>query len=416
MGGRWIRRWGTLGLGCLLAGLWAGPLRGDDWPAFRGPGMQGQVEERGLPTRWDAKTGENIIWAVKLPKSDQPYSSPILSNGRLFVTYSLNATREHHVLCLDPAAGKTLWDTKIEPGPWKLTDFRGGYTAPTPAADGEHVFVVFGSAVVACLDFSGKTVWRKELEDHSFDVALGTSPVLYKDTVLLLCDLTDKKSRLLAFRKATGEIAYQAPRPEVNFSHGTPLLVEIGGTPQLLVSASNRLQGIDPATGKVTWFCQGKGDASAPAYGGGLVYTDDGRGAPGFAVDPTGKGDVTATHLKWKFSGSLAEGISSPIIVGDYIYRVHRPANLHCIALKTGRSVYEERIDGLSTWSSPIATPEGNLYFCSGGKSFVVKAGPKFELVATNDLGDPNVAPSPAVAGGRIYIRGGTQLFCIGQK
>jgi len=415
VGGWWRRSAAALGLGCLLMSGGAA-LRGADWPAFRGGAMQGLVTERGLPTKWDAKTGANVIWTAKLPKSDQPFSSPIVSNGKLFLTYTLAASREHHVLCLDPADGKTLWDTKIEPGPWKLTDLRGGYNAPTPAADGAHVFAVFGSAVVASLDFTGKVVWRKELDDHAFDVALGTSPVLYKDTVLLQCDLTDKKSSLLALRKDTGEIAYREPRPEVNFSHGTPALVEIGGANQLLVSASNRLQGVDPATGKVIWFCASKGDAVGPVYGGGLVYVDDGRGAPGMAVDPTGKGDVTATHIKWKYKESLPEGISTPLIVGDYIYRVTKPATVHCIELKTGKSMYEERIDGLSTWSSPVATPEGNVYFCNGGKSFVVKAGPTYELVATNDLGDANVGPSPAVAGGRIFIRGMMQLFCIGAK
>jgi outer membrane protein assembly factor BamB len=148
--------------------------------------------------------------------------------------------------------------------------------------------------------------------------------------------------------------------------------------------------------------------------GNGLVFCDSGRGGPGVAVDPTGTGDVTKTHLKWKLS-QIPEGFSSPIIVGEYLYRLHNPGILKCWNMTKGELVYAERLEGVSTSSSPIATPDGRIYCASAGKSFVVRAGPKYELLAQSDLGDPSQA-SPAIADGKIYLKGRTYLFCVGAK
>src|SRR5207253_4194363 len=133
------------------------------------------------------------------------------------------------------------------------------------------------------------------------------------------------------------------------------------GKPQLLVAASNALQGADPANGKVLWWCEAKGDTVSPVMGGGLVYCDSGRGGPGVAVDPTGTGNVTKTHLKWKLA-QVPEGFSSPVIVGEYLYRLHSPEVLKCFRLASGEVVYEERLTGVSTASSPVVTADGRLY------------------------------------------------------
>jgi outer membrane protein assembly factor BamB len=390
-----------------------------DWPQWRGPTGQGFVTTKGLPTQWDAKTGKNVLWSAPLPKCNNPFSSPIVAGGKVFLTYAIDKTREHHVLCFDAATGKQIWDTPIEPGPWKMTDLRGGYADPTPVSDGDHVYVVFGSAVMACLDLSGQILWRHELESFAFDVAIGDSPILYNNMVLFVCDQNNRKSNLLALDKATGKVLYQQPRPEVGGAHSTPLLADIAGTPELLVSANNRLQGVDPATGKVLWFCKSTGDSACPVYSGGLVCIDSGRGGPLIAVappSPTGSGDISKTHLKWTFKGRVGEGLGSPIIVGDYVYRAHDPSTVHCFKLATGESLFEEKLPGLSAWSSPIATPEGLIYFVTAGKSFILHAADKLDLVATNDLNDGNSAPSPAVANNKLYIRGNSKLFCIGTK
>src|SRR4051812_34164898 len=149
-----------------------------DWPGWRGPTGQGQAPDKDLPLTWGGKQQDNVLWKAPLfedfdkVKRDQNQSSPIVSRGRVFVTTSFwpaNATPAkelptHQVSCFDANTGKVLWRTPVEPGPWKLTDLRGGYTAPTPVSDGTHVYALFGSSVLAALDFSGKIVWRKTIE------------------------------------------------------------------------------------------------------------------------------------------------------------------------------------------------------------------------------------------------------------
>jgi outer membrane protein assembly factor BamB len=384
------------------------------WPQFRGPTGLGYTDERTLSLHWNARSNVNIAWKAPLPKSDNPYSSPVVWGDRVFVTSVVNNPVEHHVLCFARADGKLLWDSHVEPGPWILKDLRGGYGAPTPCTDGEKVFVVFGSAVIAALDLSGKIVWRRNLEKYNFDVALGSSPILHKDTVILDCDQNNKTSSLIAFDKATGAIKWEQKRPQAAFAHSTPVIVDVKGQPEMLVSASSAIQAVNPNNGEMIWWCSASGDASSPAFAGHLVFSDSGRGGKGVCVDATGTGDVTKTHLKWTFP-QIPEGLSSAIIVGDFIFRTHNPETLKCIRLSTGELVFNERLSGASTWASPFATPDGRIYFASAGKSYVIKAADKLEVLAINDIGEENRA-SAAVAEGNIFLRGGKNLYCIGKR
>jgi outer membrane protein assembly factor BamB len=179
--------------------------------------------------------------------------------------------------------------------------------------------------------------------------------------------------------------------------------------------APDGLQSFDPSNGERLWWCKGGGDASSPAYGDGIVYVDSGRGGPGFAVDPTGSGDVSATHIKWSIP-RLTEAIGSPVIVGDYLYRLQSPNLLRCFKVATGEEVYANKLEGIgSTWASPIADGDGHLFFANGGKSYVVRTGATFEVVAVNDLGDVNHA-SAAVGDGKMFIVGRKKVYCIGKR
>jgi outer membrane protein assembly factor BamB len=392
-----------------------------DWPQFRGPNGLGVTDERGLPLTWGGKANANVLW--KVPLRGRSRSSPIVCGGRVFVTSVLWPPGvpeihlpEHHVVCYRAEDGKQLWDSVIPPGPLVLTDLRGGYAAPSPAADGERVYALFGSAVLAALDRDGKPVWRKELpRPYHFDVAIASSPVLYKDTLILLCDETGGASRLLAIDRKTGDVRWDVKRPGVGFDHSTPALAEVGNRPQLLVSAANALQGIDPDTGEQIWWCAASGDVASPAFGNNLVYCDSGRGGgPGVAVEATGRGDVTKTHVKWKVR-NVPEGFASPLIVDGRVYRLVQPGVLHCWDAATGKELYAERLDGVGLRPSPFVTPEGHLYFAGAGRSYVIQAGPRFEVLAVNDLGDPGDATA-AVAGGRIFLKGERFLFCVGKQ
>ncbi|MHB9049905.1 MAG: PQQ-binding-like beta-propeller repeat protein [Pirellulales bacterium] len=401
----------------------------EDWPCFRGPSGMGQTTERGLPLTWGGPTNENVLWKVPLPstaaegaRADHNQSSPIVRGHRIFVTTVLwpagrsdKEYPEHHVTCYRTSDGKQLWDTLVPPGPWWLTDLRGGYGASTPAADDQRVYVVFGSSVIAALDFEGRIAWRQEISGwKDIDVCLATSPVVYQDTVLMLCDKNNKASTLTAYDSRTGKVRWEKKRPDVAFDHTTPLILPIDGKPQMLVSASNALQALDPATGEILWWCSAPGDVPMPVYGAGLVYSDSGRGGPAVAVSPTGRGDVTKTHVKWRVS-QIPEGLSSAGVAGEFLYRLHNPEVLKCFKMATGEVAFTARLVGVSTMPSPVVTPEGRVYFASAGKSYVLQAGPKLEILATNDLGDPNPA-SAAISAGKIYLKGSRFLYCIGKK
>src|SRR5262249_23635318 len=152
----------------------------------------------------------------------------------------------------------------------------------------------------------------------------GASPVIHKNTILYVCDQVGSTSRLLAFDCKTGEVQWKRKRPEAGFSHSTPVLVRISDKSHLFVAASSPVQGIEPANGKILWWCQASGDTASPVYGGGIVYCDSGRGGPGVAVEPGGTGDLTKTRKKWQI-GRVPDGFSSPVIVGKYLYRLHNP-------------------------------------------------------------------------------------------
>ena len=385
--------------------------RASDWPQFRGPDSLAYADEKNLPVTWGAD-GKAILWKSPLPKSDNGFSSPIVCNGRLFLTTVTNKPLTHALLCFNAADGKLLWQTSIDPGPWKLSDLRGGYGAPTPAADAHHVLALFGSAVIACLDYDGKIVWRKELEKTAFDVAIGTSPILFEDLAIFQFDQNSKKSTLIALDRKTGQTRWEQPRPDFVFAHSTPIIARVHGKPQLIASGSNALQGTDPQTGKLLWSIESKGETVSPALGDNLVYVDTGRGGGGICVDLSGD----APAVKWKCNArEMGEGLGSPIIVDGLLYKMHRGDFLLCRKAATGEIVFSEHLPKMSSWPSPFASADHLIYFASAGISYVIKPGPKLDIVATNDLADPNRAASPAVADGKIYLRGNNFLYCIGK-
>jgi outer membrane protein assembly factor BamB len=396
----------TLALGALVC--FPSSMVAADWPQFRGPTGLGYTEERGLPLKWNAASGEGIAWKAELPPSDNAWSSPIVIGDRVFVTGARNAPLRHWVVCCDAKDGHQLWETEIAPGPWLLTDLRGGYGAPTPCSDGKRVFVVFGSAVVAALDFDGKLLWRHELAKFAFDVALGASPIVFADKVIFDGDQIGKTSSIIAFEAASGKISWETMRPDTGFTHCTPVVVKVDGKPQMLVAANRALQGLDPTNGTVLWFCKTPGDAASPAFDGKVVYSDSGRGGQGVCVVP-GTGE---TEPRW-IVPQISEGIASPIIAGGFVWRTHAPEILKTFSLADGTRSISERLAGVSTYASPFVTKDERIYFASAGKTYVLKVGDKLETLAVNDLGEDNRA-SAAVSGGKIYLRGNKTLYCIG--
>ena len=419
----------------ILTGILLRPadLARGNWPGFRGPTGLGYTMEANLPIVWGGPANENVLWIS--PLIGQGHASPIVWDSSLIVCTARwpadvedrrKVIPEHHVICYRTSDGRMLWDTLIPPGPWLRDDFRsgpgGGYAAATPVTDGKLIYCAFASSVLAAINFQGNIVWRKNIVPYSFDVTLGSSPILYGDTVILFCAMAKKEdSRVVAFDKTSGSVRWERKLPQMHFGHSTPLIIQVDNESQMLLVASgmeetgDALRSLDPADGRLLWWCRGEGDASSPAYGQGLVYFDDGRGGIGVAVDPTGSGDVSDTHIRWTIK-QRGEALSSPIVVGEYLYRLRKLGFLQCWEMATGKEIYSKRLQGISTtWASPIVDPKGRLFFANAGKSYVIQAGPECRILAVNDLGDGN-HPSPAVAKGRLFLIGMKNIYCIGTE
>jgi outer membrane protein assembly factor BamB len=422
---------GVAALALLLA---AGVSQAGNWPGWRGPTGMGYCDEKDLPLTWDGKTGENLLW--KAPLGGIGNSSPVVWGNRVFVTASRKQTNkeqeakiipEHWVTCFRTADGKELWRTPVPPG--RYPRGYGVYAVPTPVTDGERVYCWFSSGVLAALDFGGKLLWRSEvagaLPKHIN--GLINSPLLYGDTVIRIVNVDQPSGGGVAqaLDKGTGKVRWEKKLPRSGASNASPLLLPVNGKPQLLVPSGNALEALDPAGGEVLWSLRRRMGDLSPVYASGLLFTDC-PGGPGLAVDPTGRGDVTKTHVRWKIDKTPASyAYASPAVCGDYVYRVHKPGILHCWKLSTGELLYAQRLEGLTNLASPLVTADGRVYFLTSARSYVIKAGPKLEVLARNDLGGygGNNGPSPAVSDGRIYVRdaepagpAGAFLYCVGKK
>ena len=416
-------------LATMLAGLFlsTAAARAENWPQFRGPTGQGQTSETNLPIKWGGKDHENVLWKSPLPstaakgEADMNQSSPIVWGDRIDVATAFwqagkshNEFPEQHVTCYRLSDGAKQWDATVGHGPWQLNDLRGGYAAPTPTTDGQRLYVAFGSARISALDMQGKELWHRDVENYkNIDVCFANSPILFRDTVILLSDKNNSNGRLTAYDAALGEIRWEKKRPTVVYGHTTPLIVTIGGKPQMLIAASNVLQSINPENGETIWWVDTVGDVPTPVYHNGLVYSDSGRGSEGVAVDPNGSGNITRTSIKWR--NHVPEALGSAVAFGDSLYRLQTPGVVKCFDMANGHERFAARLEGVSPQPSPIVTPQGILYFASAGKSYVVKAGPKLDILATNDLEDPSQS-APAVASGRLILKGSKYLYCVGKK
>ncbi len=420
--------------GVVLLLISSGAGTAGDWPQWRGPTGMGYTDEKDLPLTWDGKTRENLLW--KVPLGGIGNSSPIVWGDRVFVTVSRKQTNkeqdakiipEHWAACFRTADGQELWRTPVPPGPYPRG--YGIYAVPTPVTDGRHVYCWFSSGVMVALDFDGKVIWRDEIGGElpkHYD-GLINSPVLFEDTVIRIVNVDQGRGNgvVQALARDTGKVKWERKLPRSGSANASPLLLSVSGRSELLVPSGNVLEALNPADGTPVWsFRRRMGDLS-PVYASGLLFTDC-PGGPGVAIDPTGTGDVTKTHQKWKIDKTPASyAYASPVICGDYIYRVHKPGILHCWKLSTGELLYAERLDGLTNLASPVATADDRVYFVTSSTSYVIKAGPKLEVLARNELGGyrGNNGPSPAIAHGRIYVRdaepagpAGAFLYCIGKK
>jgi outer membrane protein assembly factor BamB len=436
----------------VLFALFAAAPMAANWPQWRGPSGLGVSAESGLPATWSA--GENIAWSVALAGLGS--SSPIVWNDRVFVTSQIGrAPRRrgsHPMLARDDAAlvarerpiggqrenapgtdgpielvvesfsrtdGRRLWEYRLAAeGPFPDLHEKHNLATPTPVTDGRYLFAWFGTGQIAALDLDGALVWTRHLgkEYSPFDInwGHGSSPVLYEDLVILLCD-HESKSYLLALEARTGRQRWKTDRGAGRVSFSTPLLVSGADGDELIVNSSERVDAYDPATGRLLWYADAPRQTPIPSavFHGGVIYMTRGyRNSPYVALRPGGRGDVSASHVIWRAPGG-GSYVSSLVYYDGLLYLTNDVGVLTCADAKTGERVWQARLDGVF-FASPVAA-DGKVYFVSQtGETVVVRAGRTPEILARNDLGERLVA-SPAISGGRIYLRSDARLFAIGR-
>jgi outer membrane protein assembly factor BamB len=405
----------------ILAWALAATASAEEWPGWRGPRGDGTSTEKGGPLRW-SKT-ENVRWKTSIP--GKGHSSPIVWGDRVFVTTCIEEQQKRLLLCLDRRDGKLLWQQVVLTAKLERKHGLNSFASATPATDGKHVYVAFLSypdMEVACYDFDGKLVWQKSpgklLSQHGFC----SSPILYKDTVILNGD-QDAEAYLVALDKATGSERWRADRPNRTRSYCTPILYESPkrpGVTQLVLSGSKCVASYDADTGKQLWLI----DGPTEQFVASLVPMDDvlclTAGFPTYhimGIRPDGSGNVTKTHVAWhhaELPAKEASYVPSPIAADGRFYVVSDLGLLMCLDAKTGKRLWMEQL-GRHHSASPVLV-DGHLFFPDYfGNTFVVKPGPKFELVAKNVLSEKTFA-SPAVAQGQMFVRTVDHLICIGAE
>jgi outer membrane protein assembly factor BamB len=382
------------------------------WPRFRGPSGQGETRGGKLATEWD-QVGRNVVW--RTPLSGAGNSSPVVWGEHLFLTSSDVKGNERFVHCFDAQTGALRWTRQAptrppEPG---VRD-KNGFASATPVTDGERVIAFLGSSGLVCYDLDGNLRWHHDTLTVKTTHGTGSSPVLYKDLVILAQDQNQADSIFIALDKRTGSKVWQAKRPRA-MSWTTPVVVRAGGRDELVLAGGESVRSYDPATGQELWSLRGPTQEVIPhiLVGKGLLYSASGRNGPTLALRPGREGDVTDSHLVWR---AVRGGphVPSPILVNGRLYTANDTGIVTCLDAATGKLIFLERIEDRFS-ASPIASGD-RLYFpAESGITYVLRAGLTFEIVARNDLGAPILA-SPAVAGDRIVLRTERELVCVGTK
>jgi outer membrane protein assembly factor BamB len=421
-----------------------------NWPAFRGANASGNGDGQNPPATWDAAKGVNIVWKTEIP--GLAHASPIVWGDKLFVITAVSSAAQgkfRHglfgdvdsdtdvskhawkIYSLDKKTGKILWErTAIEGPPKVKRHIKSTQASPSPVTDGKYVVAFFGSEGLFCYDYDGKLVWKQDLGtldsgwffDPDYQWGMASSPIIYKGLVILQCDV-QKGSFIAAFDVKTGRQAWRTPREEIP-SWGTPTIFESNGKAMVVTNATKRIRGYDPMTGKLVFELSGNSEVTVgtPVVGKDLVYVTAGYPPiqPIYAIKPTATGDISLAgekesneYIAWskKRGGTY---IPTPIVYGDYLYTCSNNGVLTCYDAKTGERIYQQRVAGQSNafTSSPVAA-DGKLYFAGeDGDVFVVKAGPKYELIATNPIGEVMMA-TPAISDGMIFIRTLNHLYGI---
>jgi outer membrane protein assembly factor BamB len=400
-------------------------LCAENWPMWRGPRGDGTSGEAKLPTEWDGARGEHIAWKVELP--GRGHASPIVWGDRVFVVGCDLETKERLLLCLDRETGRTLWRKSVLRAPLERKHALNSFASSTPATDGKYVYVSFletsplpangkpraaGKMVVAAYTMEGEQAWIVRPGPFSSIHGYCSSPVLFEDLVIVNGD-HDGDAYLVALDRATGATRWKTARENRVRSYCTPIIRQIDGRAQMILSGSECVASYDPRTGERHWIIDGPTEqfVASPVYNGELVFVT--AGFPEhhmLAIRPDGRGNVTDTNIAWRTTKGCSY-VPSPIAVGPYFLITSDGGVGSCFVADTGERLWMKRM-GRHYSASPIAAA-GLVYFTDDdGTTKIVRPGEKYEVVAENQLGERCFA-SPAASRRQLFFRGEKHLFCI---
>jgi len=410
--------------GVVVAGL-SSLAAADNWPQWRGPQLNGVSREANLPLRWS--TQENVAW--KLPLPGRSGSTPIIWGDRIFLNVADGD--DISLWTVDRQTGKVLWKQRLGGG--NQTVRKHNMSSPSPVTDGKTVWVLTGTGVLKAFDFAGKELWSRDIQREygrfGLNHGYGSSPLLHEGALfipVLHGMKTDDPSYLLRVDGATGKTVWKVERPttaqaESPDAYTTPALVKRGNQAEIVVTGGDIVTGHDPATGKELWRANGLNPTNdpwfrivaSPVVNGDLVYAPT-RVRPMLALRTGGRGDVTTSHRVWSFDNG--PDVPTPVTDGTLLYVVNDKGIVWGLDARTGKTVYGPERLKPGTYSASPVLADGRIYVTNeDGLTSVFKAGPKFELLAENDLVDYTLS-SLAVSEGQIFARTATHLYAIGKR
>ncbi|HSB26614.1 MAG TPA: PQQ-binding-like beta-propeller repeat protein [Pyrinomonadaceae bacterium] len=410
---------------CLMVILLANVANADNWPQWRGPNLNGFSAEKNLPSSWS--TEENIVWKLTLPSWSG--STPIVWRDQIFLSVADGDNLQ--IWCVDRNKGDVLWKRPLGSGNVKMR--KQNMSSPSPVTDGRNVFVMTGTGVLKGFDFNGQEIWTRDIQKDYGEFGLNwgyaSSPLLLDDALyvqVLHGMKTDDASYVLRIDKKNGKTVWRVERPtsairESPDSYTTPGLLRYGRNVEIVITGADCVTGHDPASGKELWRANGLNPDNDPFYRivaspvifNDIVYAPT-RVRPLLALRAGGRGDISSSHVLW----STANGpdVPTPVTDGRYFYVVNDRGIMWCLDAKTGQEIYGQQRLKSGTYSASPVLADDKIYVTNeDGLTTVVKAGPKFEIVAENALNDYCLS-SPAISDGQIFIRTAQHLYCIGKR
>jgi len=381
----------------------------NNWNGFRGPQGLGIAYQQDIPTDWDGPSGKNIIWKIELPKPG--YNSPIVWEDKLFLAAADKSSQE--VYCIDTKTGNIIWTTllnNIDDSPEKKPKVTKdtGYAAPTMTTDGRMAYVMFATGDIAGLDFEGNIIWSKNLGVPDNHYGHSSSLILHNNLLLIQYD-HNKSKKLIALRTSNGDQVYNTPRPDVQISWASPILIETEDRTEIVLNSSPLVISYDPLNGQELWRvdCMYGEVGPSPAYSDNMVFAVNDLAILA-AIKPGSEATIT-----WEYDEDLPEA-SSPVATSDYLFLATGFGPVSCFDAKTGEQYWLHEFDR-GFYSSPIVVGDLVYLIDKKGVMHIFKADKQFELVGEPALGEGAVA-IPAFMPGRIYIRGEENLYCIGTE